>query len=411
MMAGAIVSTSSDGGSIWYNPAGLSALRGTRLDVNVSAYAIRFGATANFDSQVPGATETRLSLLDIDVVPAALTLTRKFGKFGVGLGIFVPAQSSGSLRTHLAAPGGPAGTSLEFGYDSKSRVQEYHLGPGFGWDPLPNLSLGASFLANYRTRYESVDVAAAIETPDSQTAYADHSTRDSIGVGLELVLGTQYQLTPTWRLGFTLRSPALRVGQAVDRVETTLAASSDGTLENSILYDESIGIGTQAISPFRVHLGVSHEFDSVVGSVESSLSLPFENSLFGVPQRATWNGRLGLKGEINEFLSLGGGIFTDRSSAQTPENFQDRRIDFYGATLAFDWKNSHGIYSKNGRTLEAPESIVFGTTLALSYALGVGELTSAEVGLAPAGGVELTPITANVTAHEFTLHISSSIGE
>lgn len=411
MQAGAIVADSRGGGSVWYNPAGLASLSGTRLDVNVSAYAINFGAEADFDSTLPRAEETRLTLSDINVVPAALALTRRFGKVGVGVGIFVPTQSVVALRTYLEAPPDEEGTALQFGYDSTVRVQEYHLGPGIGWDPIENLSVGASLLVNYRTHYESVDVSSTIEDGGESYSSSNHWAVDSIGVGLEMVLGAQLQLTPRWRVGAVVRTPAVRLAQVHELVETELSASSTGELHESMVFDEAFDIGTQLLTPFRFHLGVSHELESLRASAEGSVTLPLENNLAGISQRLTWNARFGLRGNVAPAWTLGGGLFTDRSPSKAPTQFQEHQINYYGATVALAWLNPYGVYSRDGVTMDEPTSLIFGTSVAFSYAVGVGDLVSAEVGPDPAGGLLTTSITSDVVAHEFSLHISSTISE
>lgn len=411
MQAGAIVADSRGGGSVWYNPAGLASLSGTRLDVNVSAYAINFGAEADFDSTLPVNEETRATLPDINVVPAALALTRRFGKVGVGFGIFVPTQSVVALRTHLEAPPDEDGTALQFGYDATVRVQEYHLGPAVGWDPIENLSVGSSLLVNYRTHYESVNVASTVNQGGQTYSSSNYSAVDSIGVGLEMVLGAQLQLTPTWRLGAVVRTPAVRLGQVQELVETNLSASSEDQLSEGMLFDEGLDIGTQLLTPFRFHFGASHELETVSASAEASVTLPLDNNLGGVSQRLTWNARLGLRGDVAPAWTLGGGLFTDRSASQTPTQFQERQINYYGATVALAWLNPYGVYARDGEVLDEPTSLIFGTSVAFSYALGVGSLASAEVGPAPGGGILMTPITSDVVAHEFSLHISSTISE
>lgn len=411
LLGGAILSSSTGGGSIWYNPAGLSHLSGARLDVNVSGYAVRFGATANFDSAIVGATENRLSLLNFDVVPAAVTLTRRFGKFGVGIGVFVPSQSEVVLRTELSAPPDAGGTSLDFGYDSNSRFQEYHVGPGIGWDPVETLSLGASLLGNYRTQHDAVDVTATVETPTGRDSFSRHNTFDSIGVGLEMILGAQWELRPNWVLGAVVRTPALRLGQAADVVSTSLEASSDGTIVHDISFDESISIGTAILSPFRFHLGLSHSFGKYLASGEASLMLPFVSNVTDLEQRLTWNARAGLRRSLSDHWTIGGGIYSDRSPAKDPVQFQDKQIDYYGLTVAVDWAKKYGIIEKEGEKFAEPQPLIFGTTVALSYAFGIGELASGQVGPDPAGGIVITPLSTEVTAHEFTLHISSTISE
>ena len=411
LMGGAIVSTSDSGGSIWYNPAGLALLSGTRMDVNVSGYAVRFGATANFDSTVTGSKETRLSLLALDVVPAAFTLTRKLGDVGVGFGVFVPSQRAVTLRTKLEAPRDANGNSLEFGYDSSSRFQEYHAGPGVGWSPFRDLNLGMSLLANYRTRVESTHVAATVESSDEKTSWFRHNSLDSQGVGLERGLGLQLKSLRNYSWGFVVRTPAVRLGEAVDSVESEVLTDSAGSIENSVRFQRKFGVSTQVLTPFRFHSGVSRDFGETTASVEGSILLSFDNELFDLTERTTWNARAGMRTRVDDFWKVGGGVFTDRSPLEYPQLFQQTQIDYYGATIAVDWLRSYGVYSKGRHTLSEPKILLFGTTLSLSYAVGVGKVAGARVGPTSDGGIVLQQNVVDVLAHEITLHIGSTIAE
>lgn len=412
LSAGAVVASTSTGGSVWYNPAGLSQLSGLRLDVNVSGYAVRFGARVGFDSTVANTQENRLGLLALDVVPAAVVLTRRFGNVGVGLGVFIPTENSLVLRTVLEAPTDADGIRpLTFGYDSTTKTQEYHLGPGVGWQATETLCLGLSLLANYRTEYEVTNVAATVVESGRESVVSSHTSVDSVGVGLELVLGTQWRFWENWTLGAAVRTPSLRVAQAGDRIKSGLSANSDGEIEEDIVFAESLSVGTQILNPFRFHLGLAHAFGDYLGSIEASLLLPFENEIFRSQERPTWNGRVGLRRRINNYWNVGGGLFTDRSNKATPTIFLDKQIDYYGATVAVDWHSSYGVYARNDRVLEEPRSLSFGTTVAFSYALGVGSIAGALVGPGMGGSVQLDPHFSDVVAHEFTLHIASTLSE
>jgi hypothetical protein len=58
-----------------------------------------------------------------------------------------------------------------------------------------------------------------------------------------------------------------------------------------------------------------------------------------------------------------------------------------------------------------PETLVFGTTLALSYAVGVGDVVRTEFGNDPSTPFSIREVPTSVVAHEFRLHLSSSLME
>ena len=414
LQAGAIVATSRTGGSIWYNPAGMARISGTRLDVNVSGYALRLGAQVGFDSTLPNVHERQLTLFELDVVPAAVTITRRFGNVGVGLGVFVPAQTSVNLRTHVAATDAQ-GRALEFGYDSRGQFRQYHAGPGVGWWVTQDLNLGMSLLANYRTQSEATDVSATAQEGSGAAAqqfgWMQHHRLDSVGVGLELVLGTQWYIGRGYSFGFVARTPSLRLGDAAEQIDSEIVSNSEGAIDQTITFDERVDFGTELLSPFRFHAGLSRRLGDFVTSVEGSLLLPLKNDPLGLHNQTTFNARLGVMSELNSKWSVGGGVYTDRSPAPLPERFLDKKIDYYGATVAVSWKTFYGIFSRGSQQLEEPSALEFGTTLALSYALGIGTIAGAVVGPEPGGGIHLSAKPAKVTAHEFVLHIATAVAE
>lgn len=411
LQAGAVVATSKSGGSIWYNPAGLAAITGPRLDVNVSGYSVRFGAQADFDSSLPNVEKTRLSLFDLNVVPAAVALTRTWGDFGVGIGVFVPSQADVELRTFLSAGPDENGASLEYGYDLSSSYQEYHAGPGVGWAVLENLNVGASLLATYRTQSERRAVSSSVESADGKVATSRYNALDAQGVGLEMILGTQWQIDENFRLGASMRTPSLRLGHAAHVVETSLATTTIGDVEDSIQFENQFDVKAKVLSPFRFHLGLGYEIDHWLLTGEASLLTAFKNEAFGLTERTTWNCRAGARYAFRDDWTFGGGVFTDRSPAGQTTNIEQARIDYYGLTLAVDWRSTFGVISRDGVPQEEVSDLFFGTTVAFSYALGLGEIGGAVVGIGPDGGLAFEEQSSRVVAQELTLHISSTLGE
>ena len=88
----------------------------------------------------------------------------------------------------------------------------------------------------------------------------------------------------------------------------------------------------------------------------------------------------------------------------------DTAIDYYGVSLGLEFGTPY-------RVLDDPPTgapvrrLLMSTTLALSYALGVGDV--ANIGFTASNGgnqlFETTPLRQNVIAHEFVLHIGSTL--
>lgn len=413
LQAGAITADARGGGALWYNPAGLAFLGGTRLDVTVNGYALRFGGQADFDPPTADSEVARLSRLDLNVVPTALTLTHRFGNVGVGIGAFVPSQATSVLRTRVQTPATSTTDAVDFVYDSYARFQNYHFGAGFGYTPLTDLSLGLSMFVKYQTNLENDNVSLVLgEQANPQVAGSTHQSLDTVQFGLEFVLGGIWHVADDWNVGLSVRTPAFRLGELVQHVETSQIAGGSGALDVSTVFSESLDVGASVISPARINTGLSHEWDEKTRiAVEASLLLPFQDESVGIDIRPTWNVRAGVRRQMGPLWALGGGLFTDRSPKPTPTEFQESQLNFYGATAAVELATIFGIHSKNGKPFEHAKPLVFATSIALSYALGVGTIVRAEVDAPPGGGVSLNPLPADVFAHEFTLHLGTNVME
>lgn len=412
LQAGAIAADAEGGGAIWYNPAGLADLTGSRLDVGVNGYAIRFGGQADLEPAVPGTEITRLTRIDLNVVPTALGLTRRFGPVGVGIGAFVPSQSASVLRTHFVTPKDDAGSQIDFAFDSSSRLQNYHLGAAFGFRPSPRLALGGAFFVTYQTRVEGTNVSLLSLDGDTGTASSAHSAIDAVQLGAEFVAALRWDVAKTWRIGAVARLPTLRLGEVAQRVETWHASGDGAPTVVHNEYVQSLDIGTSIISPLRIHGALSHDFRGEVrAAVEGSLLLPFLDPRLSVALRPTYNLRVGARKRLGPRFALGGGVFTDLSPNAAPVDFQETQLNFFGTTVAVDLATSYGVYAKNDELYERPKVLRFGTTISLSYALGVGSIVQAQIGPGPNDRVVLDTVLEDVVAHELTLHIGTTVME
>jgi hypothetical protein len=226
LQAGAITADVQGGGAAWYNPAALASLTGLRLDVSVNGYAVRFGGTADLAPPTPGTEVTRLTRLDLNVVPTALTITRRIGPVGAAIGVFVPAQSAASLRTHFRSPPAEDGTEIDYAYDASTRFQSYHAGLALGFDATEKLSLGGSFLVNYQTLVDTLSTSLITTRPSGNLVESTHHTLDSVQLGAEFIVGFRYAFLPGWRIAGVMRSPSVLMAERSALVDTFQVAGN-----------------------------------------------------------------------------------------------------------------------------------------------------------------------------------------
>jgi hypothetical protein len=412
LQAGAITADVRGGGSIWYNPAGLAKLDGLRFDVNVSAYALGFGGDPDLEGIHPGAKVTRLSVLDLRAVPAAMSITKRFGEVGVGFGLFVPNQDATYLRTQVqqdAAGGLPA---VEFGVHVDSAEKEYFGGPSFGIELGPAVDIGGSLFVHYRTDLAVSAIDVAVDAGDyGSVAVTSHNLYDSIQVGVQPVFGVQLHPAKNWQLGIALRLPSFRVYQILQTIVAETSNSSSGEGIHNSEFSDNTGVSTSLVKPPRFHVGFSYDFGPTRLAVEGNYQFPLHQAEIDQDLGPLFNVRLGAKHQLKDTLQLGGGLFTNRSATRDADRFGDTKIDYYGLTAAVHFGTPYEVAQRGSKKLRPFGWLNFGSTIALNYAIGLGEVVRAQVGLDADTGNIYREVQANVTAHEFVLTWASSISE
>lgn len=406
LIGGAITATARGGGAAWYNPAGLGHLQGLRLDASVNGYTLNFGGDPDLSTKNPNAVVERLTSLDLTVVPAALTMTAKFGKIGAAFGVFVPTQSKSVIRTKVAIDDG--NENLEFAYDLYSAYQEYHLGPSIGWAAAENLTLGASAFVTYQTLQHNETVFASLES--ANLALMSHYTRDWIQVGLEFIFGVQWRLSRSIRMGAVVRAPALRLGQDLQEITADVDALGN-TTNSSVNFSENLGISPSVVAPARFHAGFAYDLDDWRFAIDGSLQMPMKNDAISVDLRPVLNARLGGSKRLSDTMTVGGGIFSDRSPSRTPTTFGETQLDFYGITGSLTMGKLYKIVARGSDEFKQPRGLLFQTTVSLSYALGLGTIVSAELDTSEGVGLAYSDVPAGIVAHEISVHLGTTVAE
>lgn len=406
LQAGAITADARGGGSIWYNPAGLAKLPGLRLDVSVSTYALGFGTNPDIDPGSPGSQVTRLSVFDLKAVPAAMSLTHRIGNVGVGFGLFVPTQDTIYLRTKLQELPTSEQPGIDVGLHVDGAQKDYFGGPSFGVDIGPAVSIGASLLVQYSWDLVTSTVDVGFDTGDQTVAAINvHQLRDWIQVGVQPVFGVQLRPSPDWRLGFTIRLPSFRLYQILQTIDAETVAEPGG-LEHRNDFAEQVGFSTRVVKPARFHMGVSRQFRELRLALEGSYQLPLRNPDTGQDLGPLWNVRVGGRYRLKDTMAVGGGLFTNRDAQRAVQQFGDSHIDFYGITLAAHLGQDYEVSKRAGKALVPAQGLTFGTTVALTYSLGLGEVVRVEV-----SPDSFREVPVGVTAHQILLSLGSSISE
>jgi len=412
LQGGAITADARGGGSIWYNPAGLAELRGLRFDVNVSAYALGFGGHPDLEATRPGTTITRLTVLDLRAVPAAMSLTKRFGNVGVGFGMFVPNEAASYLRTRIQQPAADGYPAVDFGVHVDSSEEDYFGGPGFGISLGPAVDIGGSLFVHYRTQLVVSAVDAAIDAGEyGSVAVTSHQLFDSIQIGWQPVFGVQIHPQKQWQLGITLRMPSFLVYQILQTIVAETSNSSVGEDAHHSDFQDTTGFSSSLAKPPRAHVGFSYDFGQTRMALETSYQFPLYNEDLHQDMAPLFNARVGGKHAFKDKLQVGGGLFTNLSATRQATQFGESKIDYFGVTAALHLGTPYEVAKRGGQTLRPFGFLNFGSTVALSYSLGVGKVVRAQVGLGGDSTDLYREVQADVVAHELVFTWASSISE
>jgi len=408
MQAGAITADADASSGIWYNPAGLAGMQGTGLDVSASAYALRLNGNYDIEADRAYATVSRLVTTDFLIVPNAMTLTRKVGKVGLGLGVFVPNQRVTFLRTRVQQPEADGLPGVDLAIDYYERLQEYFGGPSIGWRAHPKVDVGMSLLVHYRNELSIGASQISFSQSGAVLQSTTHQTLDWQQVGIQPAFGVQWQLMPRWRMGIALHLPSLRlfnIRQVVQLGTANTSNTATGDAYDQVQFKDDSGLASQLIAPARFHAGLSHEFGKLRLAVEANYQTPFHNTDLDVFTKAVVNVRIGGHYRASDTWQFGGGLFTDRSAAGGAPEIGDRRLDYYGITLSSRWLSPYRLAPESDAVKLPPRALVFGTTMAFTYAIGIGDLLQAKIG----GREVLAGVPTRTIAHELMLHVGTSL--
>ena len=121
-----------------------------------------------------------------------------------------------------------------------------------------------------------------------------------------------------------------------------------------------------------------------------------------VARSFVWNVRVGGRYEVDSQIGIGAGFFTDHSENSPIDELGATHVDFYGVSLGLEFQTPHEL----GEGERAPD-LVFSTTAALRYAVGVGQVGG--LLFDPQRGLERDTVPIGTTIHEIGLHIGSAL--
>jgi hypothetical protein len=326
----------------------------------------------------------------------------------VGIGIFVPRSSNQLIRTSLTIPRGP-GLHDDWAFSVKEETNAYRVGPAIAWRVSPTFRMGASMLLLYESQVATVQFAGG--TRDDVTGTSSQFGVTSLlskskQIGAAVGWGFQWDLAPL-RLGFSIVSPAVQFNSS--SLTTSIVAGAEpagGTTAASFASgeEETSSMALRTMAPLRARFGIAHPIGGGYVSLDADVQGPLDNDEQSIHRGSVVNVRLGARLPVARALSVGGGLFTDRSADRDPQAFGDARIQFYGAAVGVEFGSTLDV-----REARRTRALTFSTTVALRYAHGSGQLGALAVEpLTPTSAPPTTHLT-NIQVDEVTLYLGSGL--
>jgi long-chain fatty acid transport protein len=364
VLGGAYVALADDPSGIYNNPAGIADVRHTSLQVSTSLYGFeRSSIGKNVGVPVPGLETLDVKkFTEVIIVPASAGFVSTFGKkeadglhrHTYGLSVMVPSYRSFSV-------------SGDFGsYQRRVSDRELWSGVGYGYRVDDNWRIGISGYYVLRSVADREDVtvyqnAGPVDengNPSSAQQRFQAVTNDVTFTNgsLLLIFGAKLRLAPGLSLGLALQSPSIQIHSqaslqftnAASDPTTTPAASSTFTVltpknpRSETKKAAAVRFGGSYVSAYSYTITADV---TVTAPVEYALinadqgfrsRLPFNPN---VERKPVANVNLGAEYLIVREVSIGAGLFTDRSTAPHVRaaflaNDQQPHVDMTGLTLS-----------------------------------------------------------------------------
>lgn len=411
----AVTAVANDAGAAWHNPAGLALLE--RSSVSLSATAIgprSYVMGRSLEVQLPDGTRTfDLRHTEMAASPSAIVVVRKpSADVTLAVGLFLKAQGAPQqVWAQIdSSAAGPVSTGGSYTYAQRLSVQQkgsaYHLGPSVGVRLSPTLNVGASLFLVYEQRRAFTelfsDLSSDQPTGPRSGSMSQTSSSSSTFAG-QAAFGVQWKLDRDWQVGALLRSPILLFAYSF-HTDTLDSRTVDGgwLLPVETVSDTNKGLLLSSLAPPRLHLGIARLFGWGWISLEGNVSPPKGATDLLQGQQAVWNLRLGARHDVSETLSVGAGVFTDRTPGRTTDRFAEGRIDYFGATAGVELRKPFVL-----RDGGEGSTVVSSTTLALRYGLGRGN--AARLVLDASSSTVLDSSPGRATVNELELYVGSGL--
>lgn len=412
LTGGAQTALSDDGGALWYNPAGLGPMNRKQISLSGNAFMLRVRNNPGFLTTVLGdeVKESGSSSYDFFSIPSSFVTALSLNPvFTLAAGVFVPYVDEYGYSINEQGESG--GITYSSSMEIKDKINSLYYGFGGGWQVIPSLGLGFNIFGFYATESFSFGTTGFF-TDDPQTQesiYFNYTkiSREQTVHGLTGSLGLKWEFYPKWLMGIRISSPVIAVDIKTEYGNTVSAGIKGFEEQGDTYFFEEKGSKDDngvIIIPMNFSFGLAYRSEKVSVSAEMQFHAPLENKEHSIKNKYVINARAGAKFAVTEKLWLGGGFFTDLSKNWKSDK-EYASMDYFGVTLGGSYRSSYSLKDN-----EKKDAIVFGTTVGIRYAFGIGKFYSIKFEPLADDAAKMIQTGLNdADFHELSLHIGTEL--
>lgn len=407
MTGGAVSATVKDSSAIWYNPAGLGAVRRNQMDLSATAYTVRFYSAPRFISATTGESEDG-SVTEFVTIPTQVGYARRIAPgTTIGLAYFAPHASNIVLREALDVGTPRDGSKWQLAATIADTQHVFAAAVGSALSP--RVRIGGSLVAGYATTTQAVSLFGATQRNGATTSFVGQSVVGTASrMSLEAGLGVQLDLSRHVTLAINCRTPRLQLQETTDvSITGGMAALSDGPLLSADASNPSTSrADVHLLRAGRAGVAFSYRYDRGWVSAEVDAQPGLHHATEDTDRKAVVNARAGVYHALVPSFAVGAGLFTDRQGEVTINRLLNGFGDFYGGTLGVELSNEH-LLAKT----ESAKSLVFSTNFAVRYAFSSAVFGRAVVDPGALARAEepFRPESGTLRTHEIGLYVGGGV--
>ena len=420
IVGGAVTADVHSGSALWYNPAGLMRVPTRTLDISARAYAMRFYRIPAFLTG-PSGRSAEGNFNELVLIPSAASYVRPLGdKLRAGVGVFARESFDYTVASNLTIPSALSGAETRWQMVLANTSASYHLVLGLAGAVSDRLDLGVTLHVIYASSFINFQLGGGTvsTTPgvtNSVGLYAEAIQQSLKGVGIAIGTGLQWRPVDNVSLGVSIDSPTFLIVSTRQLYTTEGAVLQDADMNGDVTFAPGFAVqdehhtdfGLEMTVPARLRAGLALQLGEHSLSAEIEVAHPLSNSKFSIHRRLLFNARAGWKMTLSPKLSIGAGLFTDRSPVRGQiAQFLDSKVDFYGGTVGLQYEKEHALAPGSRE-----RTIGFGTTVGLRYAYGAGHIVGARVGdrFVVGENLDFQPNRTTLRIHEIALNLGGNV--